>query len=165
MNENGETMDPFRYMVRRLIEINSPTMIENGCPAHAQILLAEMFAHAEHTAYVYCGKLSNEVWGCDTVANAVRDAINRPNMEVRFIVQHPESIPEDSAVYKVLTDHRVAVASSPRFLGVDHHFAVFDGKMYRFENNDEKKTATACVNDPVTAGELTKLAQAMLLVA
>lgn len=165
MNENGENIDPFRYMVKRLIEINSPTMIENGCPVHAQILLEEMFAHAEHTAYVYCGKISNEVWGCEAVANAVRDAIKRPNMQVHFIVQHPESIPANSAVYKVLMDHGAVVASSPRFLDVDHHFAVFDGKMYRFENNDEKKTATACVNDPVTASQLTELAQSMLRVA
>ena len=165
MNEKYGDLDPFRYMVRRLIEIDSPTMIENGSPAHAQILLEEMFAHAKHTAYVYCGKISNEVWGCEAVAHAVRDAINRPGMQVRFIVQHPESIPADSAVRKVLTDHGAVVATSPRFLNVDHHFAVFDGKMYRFENNDENKTATACVNDTTTAGQLTELAQAMLRVA
>ena len=80
MNEQIDAaMDPFRYMVRRLIEINSPTLIENGSPAHAQILLEEMFAHAKQSAYVYCGKISKEVWGCEAVANAVRDAINRPN--------------------------------------------------------------------------------------
>ena len=164
MNEKYGDLDPFRYMVKRLIEIDSPTKIENGCPAHARILLEEMFAHAKHSAYVYCGKISNEVWGCETVAKAVQDAINRPDMTVRFIVQHPDSIPAGSAVHRILVENN-AIFTSQRFQGVDHHFAVFDGKMYRFENNDERKTAIACMNDPATAEPLRELAQAMLRVA
>ena len=56
-------LDPFRYMVRRFIAIDSPNLIENSSPAHARILLEEMFANAKTSAYVYCGRISNTVWG------------------------------------------------------------------------------------------------------
>ena len=70
-------VDPFRYMVRRFIAIDSPNLIENSSPAHARILLEEMFANANTSAYVYCGRISNAVWGGKGLADAVRAAIAR----------------------------------------------------------------------------------------
>ena len=94
-------MDPFRYMVRHFIAIDSPNLIENSSPAHARILLEEMFANAKTSAYVYCGCISSVVWGGKGLADAVRTAISR-GVDVRFIVQHPESIPSDSVVAAAL---------------------------------------------------------------
>lgn len=158
-------LDPFRYMVRRFIAIDSPNLIENSSPAHARILLEEMFANAKTSAYVYCGCISNKVWGEKALADAVRAAIAR-GVNVRFIVQHPEDIPSDSAVAAVLREHgEDMIHSSQRFASLDSHFAVFDDKMYRFETSAAEKTAKACVNDPGTSRLLRELAQAMLNVA
>lgn len=161
----GVETDPFRYMVRQLIAVNSPSLIRNDSPAHARILLEEMFANAKESAYVYCGRISDEVWGGEGLARAVREAISR-KVEVRFIVQRPEEIPADSAVAAVLRESGGGTMRGlSRSLGIDSHFAVFDGKMFRFEKSDEKKTAIACVNGPETARKLRSLAQDMLSVA
>lgn len=160
-DEIHSDMDPFRYMVRRFIAIDSPNLIRNGSPAHARILLEEMFAHMQKTAYVYCGRISNEVWGSATLAEAVRQAFERPGTEIHFMVQHPENIPEGSLVAAILREHN-AIVTSPAFSGINAHFAVFDSKMYRFEKDDGKKTATACVNAPEMASALTGLAQIMM---
>lgn len=154
-------MDPFRYMVRRFIAINSPNLIKNSSPAHAQILLEEMFAHMQKTAYVYCGRISNEVWGSARLADAIRQAFERPGTEIKFMVQHRDKIPEESLVVAILREHN-AIITSPAFGGINSHFAVFDSKMYRFEKDDGNKTAIACVNAPTMAGALTGLAQIML---
>ncbi len=158
-------VDPFRYMVRRFIAIDSPNLIENSSSAHARILLEEMFANANTSAYVYCGRISNAVWGGKGLADAVRAAIAR-GVDVRFIVQHPEDIPPDSVVAEALREHGAdAIHTSREFAQLGSHFAVFDDKMYRFERDDGDKKAIACVNAPDTARLLRELAQAMLKVA
>ncbi|MBO7685243.1 MAG: hypothetical protein J6V72_02595 [Kiritimatiellae bacterium] len=163
--EIHNNMDPFRYMVRRFIAIDSPNLIENSSPAHAKILLEEMFANAQKSAYVYCGRISDTVWGGENLANAVRAAIAR-GVEVRFIVQHPEDIPQNSVVAEVLREHgENTIHTSREFAQLGSHFAVFDDKMYRFEKDDGDKKAIACVNAPDTARSLRELAQAMLRVA
>ena len=154
-------MDPFRYMVRRFIAIDSPNLIRNSSPAHAQILLEEMFAQMQKTAYVYCGRISNEVWGSARLAEAIQQAFERPGTEIRFLVQHPDKIPEGSLVAEILRQHG-AIVTSPAFGEINSHFAVFDSKMYRFEKDDGDKTARACVNDPSMAGALAGLAQLMI---
>lgn len=158
-------MDPFRYMVRRFIAIDSPNLIENSSPVHARILLEEMFANAKTSAYVYCGCISSKVWGGDELADAVRTAISR-GVDVRFIVQHPENIPSDSVVAAVLRQSGAdRIHTSPKFAQLGSHFAVFDEKMYRFERDDGDKKAIACVNAPDTAKLLHGLAQTMLKAA
>lgn len=157
-------IDYFRSMVKMLIEIESHTIVGNSSPAHAKVLLEEMFKHAKETAYVYCGKISNEVWGGDAVANAVRTAIEK-GVTVRFIVQHPEQVPQDSAVKRILDEHKIQIHSSPKFGNIASHFAVFDGKMYRFENDDTAKTAKACMNSVDLGAKLKSLAEQMLEVA
>lgn len=166
MNTSAKTsIDPFRYMVRRFIEMESPNLIQNSSPAHARILLEEMFANARESAYVYCGCISDTVWGGEELAAAIRAAIGR-GVTVRFIVQHPEKIPEGSAVAAVLRQHGAGmIHSSALFATWNSHFAVFDEKMYRFEKRDDDKTAIACVNGPDTARKLRDLALSMLDVA
>ena len=166
MSDSAKTsIDPFRYMVQRFIEMESPNLIQNSSPEHARILLEEMFLHAKTSAYVYCGCISDKVWGGEDLATAVRTAIER-GVKVRFIVQHPEKIPAGSAVAAVLRQHgEDMIHSSTLFATWDSHFAVFDEKMFRFEKRDDDKTAIACVNGPDTARKLRDLALSMLDVA
>ena len=162
MNEKTpDKLDPFRYMVQRFIAIGSPNLIRNDSPEHARILLEEMFANAQTSAYVYCGRISSGVWGGVKLAEAVQSALAR-GVDVRFIVQHPEAVPADSAVAAVLRENGCAIHTSPKFESIASHFAVFDGKMYRFEKSDDAKTAIACVNGPETAKALEDLAKLML---
>ena len=162
MNENeAEQVKGFRYMVKLLIEIGSPTVVGNESPAHAKVLLEEMFNAAKKTAYVYCGRISDAVWGGDGVSAAVKGAIDR-GVDVRFIVQHPDKIPAGSRVKAILDENRIAVHSSRSFAQINSHFAVFDGRMYRFEKDDAAKTATACMNNPGNGEALRELALEMI---
>lgn len=163
MADDLNRIESFRFMVKLFIASNSPTVIGNSSPAHAKVLLEEMFNAARKTAFVYCGCISEKVWGGDAIANAVRGALER-EVDVRFIVQHADQIPPDSAIFKLMQQHG-GIVTSPRFAEINSHFAVFDGKMYRFEKNDEAKTADACMNDPEWCAKLEEVARAMVAAA
>lgn len=152
--------EPFRYMVQLLIERNEATIINNENQEHAKVLLEEMFYNSTSTAYVFCGCISEIVWGGDKLAEAVRDAFAR-GVDVKFMVQHPSRIPANSPVAAVLREHN-AILSSNAFDSLSSHFAVFDSKMYRFEKDDTKKKATACMNGVETATLLHGLAKDMI---
>lgn len=161
--EQDNDLESFRRMVKLFIEIDSPATISNNNRDHAKIILEELFRNAKDTAYVYCGRISNEVWGGTSVALAIIDALNR-GVNVQFVVQHPEEIPEDSAVVDILRKHG-RIHSSEKFAEIGTHFAVFDGKRYRLEKDDEAKSASVCMNSVATAGKLKEIAEVMILTA
>ncbi len=158
-------IEAFRLMVRRLILAGSPIRIDNGSPAHARVILEEMFKHAQRTAFVFCGCISIPVWGSDTMAANIEDAIVNRGVDVRFIVQHPEKIPEGSPTVAALRRHPGVIVSSPKFKDFASHFAVFDQKMYRIEKDDAAKTAVACANSRVDGSALEQLAKQMSEIA
>lgn len=161
MNETKDNdLEAFRQMVKLFIEIDSPATISNNNSDHAKIILEELFRSAKETAYVYCGHISNEVWGGDTMA-AVIDRAVRNNVKVRFIVQKPNEIPKDSAVAAFLKERNL-ICSSEKFSALGTHFAVFDGKRYRLEKNDEAKSATVCMCNEASAGKLKETAELMI---
>lgn len=163
LNESDE-IAAFRRTVERYIENNVSLEIGNSSPAHARVLIDCMFRHAQKTAYVFCGCLSNEVWGDERIAASVEDAIGR-GVEVVFLVQRRDDIPGDSPVKRVLEASGNRILSSPLFAEVEHHFAVFDGQRYRFEYDDGRKMATACMYAPLLAGQFLEVARRMAAVS
>lgn len=158
---NVDPMQGFRLMVDMLIEIDSPVRVGNNSPAHAKVLIESMFRHSKETAYVYCGHLSNEVWGDARIADAVSKAADR-NVKIVFIVQRPHEIPSDSIVKRVIDEKGIRMEKFGPFKNDDHHFAVFDGRRYRFEDDDNAKTAVACMNAPDQGKNLNGLFESML---
>lgn len=158
-------IEAFRLMVRRLILTGASVCIDNGSPEHAKIILEEMFKHVQKTAFVFCGCISMSVWGSQTMAANIEDAIAARGVAVRFIVQTPEKIPSDSPTVAALRRHPGIIVSSPIFKEFESHFAVFDQKMYRIEKDDGAKTAVACANSPVNAVPLHQLAEQMISMA
>lgn len=156
-------LESFRYTVKLFIKINSTALISNKNSEHAKVILEELFNDAKKTAYVYCGRISNEVWGGEAVAKAVKGAIDR-EVDVKFIVQHANEIPKDSVVYKLLKPKDLVV-SSPKLAEIKSHFAVFDSKRYRFEKDDAAKSAIVCMNNETVGGQLQKLAENLVAVA
>ena len=154
-------IEAFRLMVRRLILTGSPIRIDNGSAAHARVILEEMFKHTQKTAFVFCGCISMSVWGSETMATNIEDAICNRDVHVRFIVQRPSEIPADSPTVAVLRRHPGTIVTSPMFKDFESHFSVFDQKMYRIEKNDAAKTAIAYANNPKDGSELEKLARQM----
>lgn len=158
-------IEAFRLMMRRLILAESPIRIDNGSAEHAKIILEEMFRHAQKTAFVFCGCISMSVWGSDTMAANIEEAIVNRDVDVRFIVQHPENIPADSPTVAALRRHPGVIVSSPEFNDFASHFAVFDQKMYRIEKDDAEKTAIACANNRSDGDALDQLARKMIDIA
>ena len=158
-------IEAFRLMVRRLIVAGSPVRIDNGSAEHAKVILEEMFRHAQRTAFVFCGCISMSVWGSDTMAANIEDAICNRGVEVHFIVQNPDKIPADSPTVIMLRRHPGTIVTSPLFKDFESHFAVFDQKMYRIEKNDAAKTANAYANNRENGVALEQLAKQMLEIA
>lgn len=154
-------IEAFRLMVRRLILTGSPIRIDNGSAAHARVILEEMFKHAQKTAFVFCGCISMSVWGSETMAANIEDAICNRGVEVHFIVQHPDEIPADSPTVAMLRRYPGTIVTSPMFEDFESHFAVFDQKMCRIEKNDRAKTANAYANNRENGVALEQLARQM----
>ena len=158
-------IEAFRLMVRRLILTGSPVRIDNGSAEHAKVILEEMFKHVQRTAFVFCGCISMSVWGSETMAANIEDAIVNRDVHVRFIVQHPDKIPEDSPTVTMLRRHPGTIVTSPLFKDFESHFSVFDQKMYRIEKNDAAKTAIAYANNRENGIALEQLAKQMSEIA
>lgn len=158
-------IEAFRLMVRRLIVTGSPIRIDNGSAEHARVILEEMFKHAQKTAFVFCGCISMQVWGSETMAANIEDAICNRGVEVHFIVQRPNDIPAESPTVAMLRRHPGTIVISPLFKDFESHFAVFDQKMYRIEKDDAAKTAIAYANNRENGVELEQLAKQMSEIA
>lgn len=151
---NANTEPPqlraYRFMVQQLIDMGSPTIIQNSSPSHARIILEQMFATAKKSALVFCGCLSSDVWGSKTMLTNVQKAID-DNVEVRFVIQRSDPDKRAAELFQKLEEKQV-VYTDASLANLDAlHFAVFDGKMYRIEKNDAEKSATACAYDVETS--------------
>lgn len=174
MPKTTNDLESFRYMIRLFISTESQAIIDNTDSNHARVILEEMFAAAKRTAFVFCGCLSPQVWGGQDLANNIEKAFER-NVNVKFFIQHPDEIPSNSPTIQVLrrqaeiaskgesggTETRAIVFESPSFGSLDHHFAVFDRKMYRFETDNERFQAKVCANAPEESAALERLIAAM----
>ena len=175
MSKTTNDLESFRYMIRLFISTESQAVIDNTDSNHARVILEEMFAAAKRTAFVFCGCLSPQVWGGQNLANNIENAFER-NVDVKFFIQNPNKIPLESPLIQVLRNHteiaskdenkrtatRDIVFGSPSFVSLDHHFAVFDHKMYRFETDNERFQAKVCANAPEESAALERLIEAML---
>ena len=163
MNEDVES---FRYTVHQLIAVDSPIRIENTNAEHAKAVFMEMFASVKQEAYVFCGSLCPEFWGDPELVSAVREAAKREGvMQITFMVQSREPTDDDmlkKMVAKERLESTVKFVHKDSYASVDHHFAVFDGKRYRFEIDSEGRKAFACANNPELAGLLTQVAKKLI---
>ena len=161
-----EDLESFRKGIETMIRIDSQTIIKNTNATHAKIILEAMFAAATTSALVFCGHVSDDVWGSETMARNIETAIRR-GVEVKFIVEHPQDMPnpKDSPTVAMLRCNPNILVSSVAITGWNRHFAVFDSKRFRVETNHGRKTAIACVNNREVAEGLEQVARAMLDIA
>lgn len=142
-----ENLDSFRQGFRALIRIDSPVVVDNTNAAHAKIILEEMVAAAKKSVLVFCGCVSAQVWGSPEMARNLVNASNR-GVEVKFLVERPGDIPQDSPTVAALRRIGGALFAMRPEAPAESHFAVIDAKAYRVETDDVACTAIACANDP-----------------
>lgn len=161
MDNKEKDMEAFRFMVHLLVEMQSPSLIDNGSASHARVILEEMAAAAKKSIHVFCGCIDKNTWGSQQMADSVEKAFEG-GADVKFLVQRPSDIPDDSPTVAVLRRHPRSIFDASPFASFKQHFAVFDRRMFRFEKDDEAKTAIASANRPEMAEPLGDLVANML---
>ncbi len=161
MDNTEKDMEAFRFMVHLLVEMKSPSLIENGSPAHARVILEEMAAAAKKSIYVFCGCIDKNTWGSPEMAASIERAF-ADKADIKFLVQRPSDIPADSPTVMALRRHEGSILDASPFASLGKHFAVFDRRMFRFEKDDAAKTAIASANRPEMAEPLSDLVSNMV---
>ena len=156
-----ENLDSFRQGFRAMLQIGSSAIVDNTNAAHAKVILEEMVAMARNSFLVFCGCVSAEVWGSETMARNLAGAANR-GVDVRFLVERADDIPDGSPTVAALRRIGGALFAVRPGAGADHHFAVADARAYRVETDEANRTAIACANDPRISGGLDARIRRML---
>ena len=66
-NESSEDLVQYREGVEKLYELGSDRVISNSQSDHAAILFSVFFKHAKQHVRIFCHKLSNKVFGNQSV--------------------------------------------------------------------------------------------------
>jgi len=156
-------MDKYRKHVKKLADAGSSELIANGGTEHAEVLIENIFAHANNKVRVFTGKLNARVYGSSNIVENAREFLQSDSgHKLQILVQ-------DEEVLSTLKTHELikmcfklnADMCEIRSVGiedrdVDHHFVVMDEIGYRFEPDRSKPTAVACFHDAEHAELLVK---------
>ncbi len=136
-----QELDRYAKSVRDKIRNQAGGLFQNNSPLHASIIIREFLDAAEKTVCLFCGKLSESVYGALQVFFS--SAIER-NVRVRVITEssYEETGAKNLAEYLKSKDSLRCLAwkkedSLP-------HFLLVDGRMYRLEVKQEQKEALVC---------------------
>jgi GH15 family glucan-1,4-alpha-glucosidase len=154
-------LDSYRRFVERLAVLESTEVFSNAQSAHAQVILETFFKFAKNNVVIFCHKLSEIVYGNQSLINAADSALNRC-VSVRILTQkEPESELLTAALKKWKEDGKHVVFKTALKESFEsetpYNFAVMDGKAYRFEPAKEDHTAFACMNGTELAQDLLSL--------
>ena len=156
------TEETYSQIVKDLMESKSSEVISNSEPSHAQALFETFFEYAKKEVLIFCHRLDKRVFGIQSLADMAKDAVENRNISLHIIVQ---SEPDESSFLKFVNEKseestRVSIStchSIPNVSSQDVNFAVMDGHAYRFEEDRTKIKAIASMNQPETAGALTRV--------
>jgi len=152
----------YREFVRALINENSTQTIENDCAAHAKIIISELICAAKDEVFIFCKKLSSDIWGTSEIVKNVQNALDRG---VRFHVMVQDVEPESSALKRIFSESSVPLLNCKDYEVFDMNFSVFDGKAFRFERFNGERKGVACANNTTIASELVDLAKRLMNLA
>jgi|tagenome__1003787_1003787.scaffolds.fasta_scaffold20870877_1 hypothetical protein len=135
-------------------------VVPNFSPDHAAILIEHLFEFAQCEMEILTGYLNSEVYGQEIVVQAANAFIQRPNTNLRILVEKPDklnildhpmlgSLPIDAWRRINLREVPVAIQAQYRF-----HFAIADRSAYRVEGDREAYEASGRFGDIKTASIL-----------
>lgn len=147
----------YRCYVERLAQLKSKELFQNGQANHAAIIFETFFKYASKHVHILCKNLSADVFGLENVLNALETALLR-KVPVRILYQET---PESSAFLESLQrwqEQKLPIEALPATgtsLGpVSQNFAVMDRRAFRFEPDNSRPMAYACMNGPEEATTL-----------
>lgn len=151
MVDNTEAQDEglamYRAQVRNAVLTNSITPFPNKSPLHARIIVQEFVRAAHRNVDIFCGKLSNVVYGGDDTF-AVFERVIQLGVKVRVVLQHGDKL-ENRKLANLIRENSGEVRRlAPETKGSTPtgHFFIVDGKRYRYELDGDARSAFACAN-------------------
>lgn len=156
MSESENALAFYRELVRTLIVENSEQTIENDSASHAKIIISEFIAAAHKEVYIFCRKLSSDIWEAPNVMRCISEALSRG---VIFNVMVQDSNPECSRLKSVFSEYKTKILYSKDYESLTCNFLVSDDKAYRYEKNNGERKGIACANDSSIATLLITLAK------
>jgi hypothetical protein len=150
--QDAAALARYREGVEELWKLKSNKPISNGEHAHAAILFAAFFDHAEKHVRIFCQNLAKDVFGRLEVVRAAQAAITR-GVTIDVILQEPAEASEfktkfvDTSMIHILNGGLVVQ-------DLKMNFAVMDEVAVRYEPDRTACQATAVMNDPKNAKTL-----------
>lgn len=146
-------------------------LFHNEGNAHALIICKNIFSTAESKIRIAANQLYNdEVVNTPEYIAAMQDFLDKPDTSLDIIIRtapNREAVHQNGTFYGMLYEHPayksgrviIKVGDGKSFKdnnGKIMNFCVGDDRMYRFEDDIERRTAIANFKDPKTAKELSQ---------
>lgn len=132
-------LEDYAADVREGVRLGFCDLFSNSSSAHAAVLMQVFCEEAKRYAYIFCGRLSREVFG--RMWPVFRKALER-NVDLRVITEHADAESEDvAAALRQRNALRTVEGCGLHLPDRMPHFAVFDGMMSRMETDGERRTA------------------------
>lgn len=135
----NQALTEYRNSLRSRIANKNSDLFENPSPAHARIVIDEFLRAAKESVYIYCGQLSSLIYG--ELVPSFQNLLER-GIKVQVIIEKEKA--ETEAIAAMLCEKNAIKQSKMASVGDIPHFILVDGKRYRMELNDDKKSALVC---------------------
>lgn len=123
-------------------------VMSNNDVEHARILTRNLIQSAESEIVILCHRLAWQVYGCDDIADALREAYAKnPNLKCHVYIRN--EVPDYTPFYAVLMSHGVRLTQGYESSLPD--VMIVDRMNGREETNAEKKEGKAHFHDAAWA--------------
>lgn len=150
-----ETLNDYTVRVRLAARECKGTAIYNSSPAHAEIILTNLWANAERHVNLLSQCLNQEVYNSDGLIEAAQQFLSRPNTQAEILI---EDTPQaTNRFYKAMQAHNnVTIKTIDEGLHSRYDFSLMtaDGKSYRFAEDKFEMSAVAAFGDEENAQRL-----------
>jgi hypothetical protein len=155
--EQDAELHEYRLTVERLAEAKSPESFSNGMPEHAAIIIETFLKFAKKRVVIFCKQLSSNVFGIPSITARLESALLK-GIRVDIIVQEkPESDDLMQCINKWKENSKLCIsliAANGRTNSIKANFAVMDGEAYRYEPDNDRISAYACMFNPRIASSM-----------
>lgn len=151
--------DPYRDLIHHLARHKINSRIANGKAEHAAALFEGMFRTAENEVCIFTRNLEPRVFDQPRVAKAAWWYMQNPAAKLNILVQDQSGLATREIVKLARLPRRkgivqIRLAAGSYRQNDAKHFAVMDGRAFRFEFDHENCSAIANFNEPGVASEL-----------
>jgi hypothetical protein len=161
-NVDSLATEAYRIAIENLAKNNDPSVFNNSEPAHAAIVLGNIFKNSNNSVKIFAKDFNGKVSDNDYYTTYLKsyldknkpitvvfEEVPKPTSKALALLQKYKCIKDSNISIKVLTENS-PLKSSP-------NFTVGDNKMFRVETSKEDYTAVCSFNNIEFCSELESL--------